>query len=211
MEAREFGEYLKSIRKLKKMTIRQLELYSGVSNAYISQLERGERNIPSPSILEKLAKGLNTDYEDLMIKAGHIKNPSYIEPVTTHSMVRLPILGSVRAGDPLYIAESIEGYEYIPEDILRGREGFLLRVKGDSMSGDRILDGDLVVVIKQDESMPHEIAVVSINYEEATLKRVKCQDDNCILSSSNPKYEPMFYKLHEVNILGIVERVIFKP
>lgn len=73
MEAREFGEYLKSIRKYKKMTIRQLELYSKVSNAYISQLERGERGIPSPDILKKLADPLGVEYNELMIKAGYVE------------------------------------------------------------------------------------------------------------------------------------------
>lgn len=73
MEARDFGDYLKSIRKSKKMTIRQLELYSGVSNAYISQLERGIRGIPSPDILQKLGKALGVEYQELMEKAGYIE------------------------------------------------------------------------------------------------------------------------------------------
>lgn len=54
------------------MTIRQLELYSGVSNAYISQIERGERGIPSPDILKKLSKPLNIEYSELMKKAGYL-------------------------------------------------------------------------------------------------------------------------------------------
>jgi len=74
LEALEFGEYLKSARIKKKMTIRQLELYSEVSNAYISQLERGKRGIPSPDILKKLSVPLGLDYNDLMIKAGYVKN-----------------------------------------------------------------------------------------------------------------------------------------
>src|SRR5690606_9805791 len=56
------------------MTIRQLELYSEVSNAYISQLERGKRGIPSPDILKKLAAPLGLDYNELMIKAGYVAN-----------------------------------------------------------------------------------------------------------------------------------------
>lgn len=55
------------------MTIRQLDLYSGVSNSYISQVERGERSIPSPEILEKLSKPLGVDYEELMKRAGYLK------------------------------------------------------------------------------------------------------------------------------------------
>lgn len=72
MEASDFGSYLKRIRKEKKLTIRQLELYSKVSNAYISQMERGERGVPSPEILKKLSKPLGVSYEDLMMAAGHL-------------------------------------------------------------------------------------------------------------------------------------------
>lgn len=74
MKAEEFGEYLKSLRKKRKLTIRQLDTYSGVSNSYISQMERGERGVPSPDILRKLAKPLNVDYEELMMRAGHLKD-----------------------------------------------------------------------------------------------------------------------------------------
>lgn len=73
MESVEFGEYLKKVRKSKKMTIRQLELYSKVSNAYISQLERGERGIPSPDIIRKLSAPLGLDYNEMMIKAGYVE------------------------------------------------------------------------------------------------------------------------------------------
>lgn len=73
MEAKEFGEYLKIVRKSKKMTIRQLELYSKVSNAYISQLERGKRGIPSPDIIRKLSAPLGLDYNEMMIKAGYVE------------------------------------------------------------------------------------------------------------------------------------------
>src|SRR5690625_3419220 len=56
------------------MTIRQLELYSGVSNSYLSQIENGNRGIPSPEIIKKLSKGLKIDYEDMMIKAGYFED-----------------------------------------------------------------------------------------------------------------------------------------
>lgn len=79
MEAKEFGAYLREIRKKKNLTIRQLDTYSGVSNSYISQMERGERGVPSPDILLKLAKPLGVAYEDLMIMAGYIKTPTESE------------------------------------------------------------------------------------------------------------------------------------
>lgn len=72
MEAKEFGEYLRKLRKEKNLTIRQIETYSGVSNSYLSQVENGKKGIPSPSILKKLSKALKVDYNLLMIKAGHL-------------------------------------------------------------------------------------------------------------------------------------------
>jgi transcriptional regulator with XRE-family HTH domain len=69
----EFGTYLKKCRKSKKLTIRQLDLYSGVSHSYISQLESGKRGIPSPEILKKFSKPLGIDYVELMEKAGYLE------------------------------------------------------------------------------------------------------------------------------------------
>lgn len=73
MEAAEFGKYLRNLRTLQKISIRQLALYSKVSNSYISQIENGKRNIPNPEILEKLAPYLKVPYNELMEKAGYIK------------------------------------------------------------------------------------------------------------------------------------------
>lgn len=77
----EFGNYLREKRKEKKLTIRQLDTYSGVSHSYISQVERGNRGIPSPDVLKKLSKPLGVDYEELMVKAGHIDEISRSHPV----------------------------------------------------------------------------------------------------------------------------------
>src|SRR5690625_6332211 len=73
MEAKKFGSYIRKLRNDRELTIRQLELYSGVSNSYLSQLENGKRGIPSPEIIRKLSKGLKVDYNDLMIKAGYVE------------------------------------------------------------------------------------------------------------------------------------------
>lgn len=84
MEPREFGKYLREIRKENNLTIRQVELYAEVSNSYISQLENGKRGIPSPDVLKKLAKVYKVNYEDLMKKAGYIDSDIKIsDPVMT--------------------------------------------------------------------------------------------------------------------------------
>jgi transcriptional regulator with XRE-family HTH domain len=83
LEALEFGQYLKSLRKAAKLSMAVLAEQSGVSQPYISQIERGERGIPSPEILKKLSPALNTPYTELMAKAG------FLPADTTASIDRL--------------------------------------------------------------------------------------------------------------------------
>lgn len=66
-----FGDELKRIRESKGMTVNQLAMYSEVSSASISRYESGERGIPKPPTIKKIAKGLKMDYTDLMRIAGH--------------------------------------------------------------------------------------------------------------------------------------------
>ncbi|NPV71134.1 MAG: transcriptional regulator [Firmicutes bacterium] len=69
-----FGEHLRRLRQRKSFTIRQLAMLSGVSNAYLSQIETGQRGAPSPEILDKLAKPLGVSYEDLLRVAGYLRD-----------------------------------------------------------------------------------------------------------------------------------------
>ncbi|MFD0678170.1 MULTISPECIES: helix-turn-helix domain-containing protein [unclassified Paenibacillus] len=81
-----FYEQLRDMRKLKGFTIRELADRSGVSAAYISQLENGNRGVPSPDVLMKLSEGLNTPYSELMDIAGYLEmqglehNEPYTKP-----------------------------------------------------------------------------------------------------------------------------------
>ena len=71
-----FYEELREIRKRKGFTIREVADKSGVSTAYISQLENGQRGTPSPEILNKLSDGLESSYEELMKLAGYMEDDS---------------------------------------------------------------------------------------------------------------------------------------
>lgn len=73
----DFYEELKQLRKLRGYTIREVSDRSGVSSAYISQLENGNRGIPSPDILMKLSEGLHISYSELMHIAGYLEEPSH--------------------------------------------------------------------------------------------------------------------------------------
>lgn len=67
-----FKDYLKTLRKTKGLTIRQLSLYSGISHTYLSQIETGKRSVPSPEIIRKLAKTLQVDYNEMLTVAGYL-------------------------------------------------------------------------------------------------------------------------------------------
>ncbi|TVY08285.1 helix-turn-helix domain-containing protein [Paenibacillus cremeus] len=87
----DFYEQLKDMRKLKGFTIRELADRSGVSAAYISQLENGNRGVPSPEVLMKLSEGLNTPYTELMQIAGYLEMnaPSREEAAYTKPRINL--------------------------------------------------------------------------------------------------------------------------
>ncbi|GAB3797512.1 helix-turn-helix domain-containing protein [Virgibacillus kimchii] len=67
-----FGEFIKEKRTEKGLTMRELERRTGISQAYISQIESGKRNVPKPELIKKISNGLDVDYLDLLQKAGYI-------------------------------------------------------------------------------------------------------------------------------------------
>ncbi|WP_051291306.1 transcriptional repressor LexA [Fictibacillus gelatini] len=127
--------------------------------------------------------------------------------------IRLPVLGYIAAGQPILANEHIEEWTEIP-NLWNLKEGqvFILRVKGDSMIGSRIYDGDRVVVKIQPDVENGEIAVVNVNGDEATLKRVKkTPTGQVILYPDNPNYEPILINNEKARIIGKVIQVMFEP
>jgi repressor LexA len=100
----------------------------------------------------------------------------------------LPIVGTVAAGRPILAEQNIE--EYLHPDDLFPRDGahFCLRVKGDSMIGDGILDGDLAVIRQRPDFQENEIGVAIVN-GECTVKRLRRQRGKILLIPANPRYD----------------------
>ena len=119
---------------------------------------------------------------------------------------RLPLVGEIAAGGPLLAEQNIEDYVAIPEPLSRGGEEFILRVKGDSMAGAGILNGDFVVVQRRQDAENGEIVVALADddesAEEATVKRFFREDGLVRLQPENDAFEPI-YASH-VQILGKV-------
>jgi repressor LexA len=118
----------------------------------------------------------------------------------------LPLVGQIAAGGPMLAEESIEGYLGVPEPLARGGEEFVLRVKGDSMVDAGILDGDYVVVRKQQDAQNGDVVVALAGSDEAadeaTVKRFFREGNGVRLQPENDALEPI-YAPH-VHILGKV-------
>ncbi|WP_317853807.1 XRE family transcriptional regulator [Chakrabartyella piscis] len=119
------------------------------------------------------------------------------EDVPVKKSTRIPVLGRVAAGIPLEAIEEIVDWEEIPEEMSRGGEYFGLVIAGDSMEP-RICKGDVVIVRKQSDVESGEIAIVIVNGNEGTCKKVIKHDDGISLVSLNPTYDPKFYTWKEI-------------
>ena len=126
-----------------------------------------------------------------------------------------PLLGTVRAGLPMYAEENIEGY--IPILQADGARYFWLRVRGDSMNAAGVDNGDEILVREQPEVENGQIAVVMVNGDEATVKYFRQEGDLVILTpkSFNPEHQPQIYDLKrvQVRVAGLVVecRKVFRP
>jgi repressor LexA len=120
----------------------------------------------------------------------------------------VPVLGRVPAGKPLFSEENIEGILSIPDDMGSGKL-FALQVKGDSMIGAGILDGDKVIVKQQGTAENGEIVCAIIN-GEATLKRFFKKDGVITLKAENEKYAPIIVSEGEFRIAGRVVGLLRK-
>jgi repressor LexA len=119
---------------------------------------------------------------------------------------KLPLVGEIAAGGQLLAEENIEEYLAVPEPLSRGGAEFLLRVKGESMINAGILDGDIIVVRRQQDARDGDIVVALAgddeSADEATVKRFFSENGRVRLQPENDALEPIYAK--HVQILGKV-------
>ncbi|HSJ26769.1 MAG TPA: transcriptional repressor LexA [Acidimicrobiia bacterium] len=121
----------------------------------------------------------------------------------------VPLVGRIAAGSPILAAEDVEDVFALPTQLVGSGPIFMLEVKGDSMIDAGILDGDYVVVRRQDDARDGEIIAALVDGEEATVKRLRRADGKVMLISENPAYEPMIFE-RDVNVIGKVVTVLRK-
>jgi repressor LexA len=128
------------------------------------------------------------------------------EPEAAANVHALPLVGQIAAGGPLLAEQNIDAYISVPEPLSKGGDEFLLRVRGDSMKDAGILEGDLIVVRRQQDARDGEIVVAIAgddeSADEATVKRFFREKGRVRLQPENDDYEPI-YAAH-VQVLGKV-------
>ena len=121
--------------------------------------------------------------------------------LTRREVVNVPIVGRVAAGEPILAVENIENYFPIPAEFMPNQDTFMLRVKGESMINAGILDGDLIVVMKQDTARNGDMVVALVD-DSATVKTFYKEGDHIRLQPENDTMEPII--VPNCEILGKV-------
>ena len=168
-----------------------------------------------PPTVRELCKALGVHssatafkYLTILEKKGYIKREKEktrairLTPQTRN----LPLIGHVAAGNPLLALQEYTETIPVPEELAGNEESFLVRVEGDSMIGDHILDGDYVMIHPQNSADNGDIVIALVNREEVTVKRFYRNRNKITLQPSNPDYQPIITR--DIAVLGKVIGVI---
>ena len=186
----------------------ELSEMTGISQATISQYRSGYSKPKQPRLMD-IAKALGMNPVWLMGLDVPMRAPDDEQSLPQFSNVfpiskkRIPLLGEIACGEPIFCNEDRESYIAAGTDV---RADFCLKARGDSMTGARIMDGDVVFIQKDAELVNGRIYAVEID-DEATLKRVYYDEtaQELRLLAENPKYPTMVYsgeRLAHVHVLG---------
>ncbi|MDT0897191.1 LexA family protein [Staphylococcus pseudintermedius] len=198
-----FSKNLKYLRK--KYDMEQLDLAKKLgrkSASSISEWEKGKYT-PKMKTLSELARLFNVSINDLMEKDLSNTKPQ----IDTLPVTAIPVVAKISAGLPIYTEENIIEYTYIPSQMTKGgKELFGLKVSGDSMDKE-FREGDVVVVEKDSVVENGQIGVVNVNGYNATVKRIRYNEDKIILlpESNNSDHLPQVYTNDdEIKVVGKV-------
>lgn len=190
---------IKELRKEKRISQEQLAKLLNTTQTTISGWEKDKWQPDNEAILKMC--NIFSCSADYLLDRNNIKNDR-----------RIPVLGRIPAGIPINMIEDILDYEDISPDMLSGgKEYFALKVKGDSMSP-KFLDGDVVIVRKQDDCENGAFAIVAVNGYDATFKKIIKKENGLILQPLNANYEPQVYTNEDITalpirVLGIVVEI----
>lgn len=187
------------------LTAKQLQTYKFICD-YLRKNKIAPTTAEVAAGIGITSRGVVHRYLSALQEAGYIslvpgkrRNIQLLENDDVH--LELPIIGKIAAGSPIQAIET-ERELNIGEAFL-GKGRFILQVKGDSMIGDNIVDGDYIVCESIQVAHPNDIVVALIENSEATLKRIHTNKDGTVtLIPSNPKLSPLVYPAQDVQIQG---------
>jgi len=216
------GERIKHLREKRNLTQKDFAEILKIGRSTVSQYESNSR-APDNETLKLIAEYFCTSTDYLLgrtnIEDAEFYRPNKVSEIKTNynttplgRTVKIPLLGIIPAGKPLFAEDNIIDYIDTPIERVSNGEYFYLQVQGNSMINARIHDGDQVLIYKQSDVENGEIAAVRLNGYDATLKRVKKMDNNIVLYPENSEYDPIFVKEGEdIEIIGKVVEVRFEP
>lgn len=135
-------------------------------------------------------------------RLGRPPEPQFRTDEPANDPVAVPMMGRIAAGVPISAIQNHSHSISVPPEIMAGGEHFALEVRGDSMIEAGILDGDTVIVKRQDTASSGDIVVALIDDEEATLKRLRRKGASIALEAANPAYETRIFGPDRVRIQG---------
>jgi repressor LexA len=196
---------------MKELTARQKEVLSFIAE-YI-------RNHSYPPTIREVA-----EYFEISVKGAHdhvtaLKKKGILKLATKRSRtmelvgnnesadcIEVPLLGTVAAGVPILSEENWDGTLTLHQSLLKkNKTYFALKVRGDSMSGAGIMDGDTAIIEKQNTLRSGEIGVAVVN-EAVTLKRIYQESSRMRLQAENPAYKPIYSR--NVRVLGRLAKIL---
>lgn len=186
---------LKKTRMAKGIPQQTVADYLGINRVSYARYESGERQ-PDFHTAERIADlfGVSVDY-----LLGRDNSP---RPRTEKKGVKIPVLGRVAAGIPITAIEDVLDYEEIEESLAKTGDFYGLQIKGTSMEP-KFSEGDVVIVRQQNDVESGEIAIVLVNGDDATCKRVVKHENGLSLISLNPSFPPKFFTDQEVEQLPV--------
>ncbi len=199
----EISKKIKALRLKYNISMDDLAKKIGKNRATIYRYENGDIEDLPMSILKPLADALHTTPAYLMGWEECSTDTIQTLPITK---IKVPILGTVACGQPIFAEEHLECYVDAIGNI---HPDFALWAKGDSMIEARIFDGDLIFVKKQEMVENGEIAVVLID-DEVTLKKVLYEPEKgrLMLLPANKNYLPLIYEGEDLNKIRILGKAV---
>lgn len=232
-----FAERLKELREEKELTQTELGKIFSLSKQTISSYENGG-STPGQETLKKIADFFNVSIDYLLghtnvrildivdiFQSDDIKITASGKPLTqeqrlnllrtlnnipqTNVPIKIPILGTIRAGIPLLSEQNIIGHLDIPTDLSK-KADFALVVRGDSMIGAGINEGDYAICKQREAAINGQIVVALVDGSETTLKYYIQENGKAVLRAANPEFRDIELKKGD-SIQGYVVKILKDP